>query len=101
MHLLQCSNALDNLFAKKKILVIPYLMGARFDRLMQHGDSVDLKVIANLVNSCAFEKVILNDVHSDTSTVLINNCVNIDNRLLVGEYHISNSILICFNTKRR
>lgn len=95
MHLLQVSNALDNLFAKKKTLVIPYLMAARFDRLMQHGDSVDLVVVANLINSCGFEKVILFDVHSDVSTVLIKNSVNIDNRELVNEYAIPNSIVIC------
>ena len=54
-------------------------MGARFDRLMQKGDSVDLKVIANLINGCGFEKVYLYDVHSDTSTVLIENSINISN----------------------
>ena len=27
IHLLQCSNALDNLFAKKKVLTIPYFNG--------------------------------------------------------------------------
>lgn len=93
--LLQCSNALDNLFADKKILVIPYLMGARFDRLIQKGDSVDLKVIANLINSCGFEKVYLYDVHSDTSTVLINNSVNISNIELVKGYKKEESVLIC------
>src|SRR6478752_3133534 len=64
LQLLECSNALDNVFAKKKELVIPYLMGARFDRLMQPGDSIDLKVIADLINSMQFEKVFLYDVHS-------------------------------------
>ena len=93
--LLQCSNALDNLFAKKKELVIPYLMGARFDRLMQKGDSVDLKVIANLINSCGFEKVYLYDVHSDTSTVLIENSINISNAELVKQYTKEDAILIC------
>lgn len=93
--LLQCSNALDNLFAKKKELVIPYLMGARFDRLMQKGDSVDLKVIANLINGCGFEKVYLYDVHSDTSTVLIENSINISNTELVKQYQKEDAILIC------
>lgn len=93
--LLQCSNALDNLFAKKKELVIPYLMGARFDRLMQKGDSVDLKVIANLINGCGFEKVYLYDVHSDTSTVLIENSINISNADLVKQYQKEDAILIC------
>ena len=93
--LLQCSNALDNMFVKKKELVIPYLMGARFDRLMQTGDSVDLKVIANLINSCKFEKVYLYDVHSDTSTVLIENSINISNAKLVNYYKQQDAILIC------
>lgn len=93
--LLQCSNALDNLFAKKKELVIPYLMGARFDRLMEKGDSVDLKVIAKLINDCRFEKVYLFDVHSDTSTVLIENSINISNAELVKKYQKKDAILIC------
>lgn len=95
IHLLQCSNALGNLFAKKKILSIPYLMGARFDRLMQHGDSIDLKVISDLINSCGFEKVFLYDVHSDTSTMLIKNSVNNTNENLVKKYSQENAVLIC------
>jgi len=95
MHLLQCSNALENLFAKKKVLAIPYLMAARFDRLMQHGDSIDLKVVSDLINSCGFEKVYLFDVHSDTSTMLIKNAVNVSNERLVAEYTKEDAILIC------
>lgn len=95
VHLLQCSNALDNLFAKKKVLAIPYLMGARFDRLMQHGDSIDLKVISDLINMCGFEKVYLYDVHSDTATMLIKNSVNIGNDELVKLYDKENAVLIC------
>jgi len=95
MHLLQCSNALDNLFAKKRVLAIPYLMAARFDRLMQHGDSIDLKVVSDLINSCGFEKVYLFDVHSDTSTMLIKNAVNVSNQRLVSEYTKEDAILIC------
>src|SRR6478752_2326807 len=83
INLLQCANALDNLFAKKKVLRIPYLMGARFDRLMQYGDSVDLQVIASLINSMKFEKVYLYDVHSDVSVGLIKNSVNLTNKPLV------------------
>ena len=95
MQLLQTANALDNLFAKKKILVIPYLMAARFDRLMQYGDSIDLKVVANLINSCGFERVFLFDVHSDVATMLINNAVNITNQQLVEQYKEPDALLIC------
>lgn len=95
LHLLQVSNALDNLFCKKVILRIPYLMGARFDRLMNLGDSIDLKVISDLINSCGFAKVYLYDVHSDTATMLIKNSVNNSNYHLVTEYTTQDSILIC------
>jgi ribose-phosphate pyrophosphokinase len=95
MHLLNTANALENLFARKKILLIPYLMAARSDRVMVPGDSVDLKVVANLINSCGFEKVYLYDVHSDVSTLLINNAINITNKNLVELYGEENAILIC------
>ena len=95
MQLLQTANALNNLFAKKKILVIPYLMAARFDRLMQHGDSIDLKVIADLINSCGFEKVYLFDVHSEVASMLIKNSVSISNKQMVEQYQQTDAILIC------
>ena len=95
MHLLQVSNALDNLFAKKKQLIIPYLMGARFDRLMESGDSVDLRVVADLINSCGFERVWLVDVHSDVALQLIHRSTNITNRFLVEHYTQPNAVLIC------
>lgn len=95
INLLQCSNALDNLFCKKSVLCIPYLMGARFDRLMQEGDSVDLKVFADLINYCGFDKVYLFDVHSDVSLMAINNSMNVSNKFLVDVYNKENSVLIC------
>lgn len=95
INLLQCSNALDNVFAKKKVLAIPYLMGARFDRLMQYGDSIDLKVVSDMINSCGFEKIYLYDVHSDTATMLIKNAINIPNVNLVKKYDKENAVLIC------
>jgi ribose-phosphate pyrophosphokinase len=95
MHLLQTANALDHLKAKKKILMIPYLMGARYDRLMQAGDSFDLEVIAGLINNCGFEKVLLFDVHSEVSLRLIKNSTNINNRQLVEQYDNENAIVIC------
>jgi ribose-phosphate pyrophosphokinase len=95
LQLLETANALDNLFAKKKLLVIPYLMAARYDRLMQHGDSVDLKVVADIINMCGFEKVYLYDVHSDVALLLIKNAVGITNKNLVEQYNMPDAVLIC------
>jgi ribose-phosphate pyrophosphokinase len=95
LQLLETANALDNLFAKKKVLVIPYLMAARYDRLMQTGDSIDLKVVADLVNSCGFAKVYLYDVHSDVALLLIKNAIGITNENLVKAYDMPDAVLIC------
>ncbi|HEX7846492.1 MAG TPA: hypothetical protein VF476_11890 [Chitinophagaceae bacterium] len=95
IQLLETANALKHLDAVKKILTIPYLMAARYDRLMLAGDSFDLEVIANLVNSCDFEKVQVLDVHSEVALQLINNAENINNRFLVEQYDKQEAVLIC------
>jgi ribose-phosphate pyrophosphokinase len=95
VQLLQTANAIENVGARKKNLIIPYLMGARYDRLMIPGDSFDLKVIADLINSMQFEKVYLYDVHSEVSLELIHSSVNITNEALVKSYAKENAILIC------
>jgi ribose-phosphate pyrophosphokinase len=94
VELLSMSNALDGIYAKKSELVIPYLMAARSDRHMIPGDSFDLKVIADLINSCGFDRVYLYDVHSDVSTALIHHSINMSNRDLVNLYTATNSVLI-------
>lgn len=95
IHLLQCADALSSIGAKKMILSIPYLMGARSDRVMQPGDSFDLRVVADIINLCNFDLVRLFDVHSPMALELINNSVNISNALLVDAYNYTNSVLIC------
>jgi ribose-phosphate pyrophosphokinase len=95
MQLLQTANALDHLSAKKKALVIPYLMAARYDRLMLPGDSFDLEVVAGLINSCGFEKVLLWDVHSEVSASLIKNAVNVKNKQMVEQYQQPDAVVVC------
>jgi ribose-phosphate pyrophosphokinase len=98
VHLLQTANALDHLHARKKELVIPWLMAARYDRLMQPGDSFDLEIVAGLINGCGFEKVLLWDAHSEIATRLIHHSVNIKNRQMVEQYDRPGAILICPDT---
>lgn len=90
-----CANALDHAGAQKKALVIPWLMGARYDRLMQPGDSFDLEVVAQLINSMQFEKVILFDVHSEVALQLVHNSVSVPNKEMVEAYQQENAVLIC------
>ena len=35
----------------RKVLEITYMIGARYDRIMNTGDSLDIEVYANLINS--------------------------------------------------
>jgi ribose-phosphate pyrophosphokinase len=95
LQLLQTANALENAFARKAKLVIPYLLGARYDRLMLPGDSIDLKVTADLINLCGFEKVVLFDVHSEVALLLIKNAVGVSNKELVMQYSQPDAVLIC------
>lgn len=95
VQLLQVANALTNSFAQKKVLVIPYLMAARYDRLMVTGDSIDIKVVADMINYCGFEKVILFDPHSEVSALLINNAQVVNNKIMVQQYQKENAVLIC------
>lgn len=76
------------------ILHIPYLMAARFDRVMQPGDSLDIKVIAQVINSLEFSRVYLYDPHSDVSAALINRSRVVTNHQLVAAYTEPNSVLI-------
>jgi ribose-phosphate pyrophosphokinase len=95
MYLLECANAIDNAGGKKSVLTIPYLMAARFDRQMEVGDSVDLKVVADMINYCNFKRVQLFDVHSDVALMAINRSENLSNYMLVDRYRVDNSVLIC------
>lgn len=54
-------------------LVIPCLFGQRSDKRFSKLQSFDLKVIADMINSCNFSSVKIFDPHSDVALALINN----------------------------
>lgn len=96
LELCMLSDCLENVFGRhaKDILHIPYLMGARFDRIMQPGDSFDLKVIAKIINSLNFDTVVLYDPHSDVAPALIERSLVITNERLVKAYTKERAMLI-------
>lgn len=53
-------------------LFMPYLPYARQDRVCNQGESLSVKVIADLINSLEFNLVVCYDLHSDVSGALIN-----------------------------
>jgi len=68
-------------------LYLPYIPYARQDRVMQPGEALSIKVFANLVNALHFDKVIVDDPHSDVSAALINNVRIRDQSILIAEFH--------------
>ena len=94
VQLLLVKNAIKHAGASISSLVIPYLMGARYDRIMQPGDSFDLEVVADLINGLECDSVNLFDVHSPVATALIRNSHNHNNSLLVKAYDQDNAVLI-------
>ena len=63
---------------KSLIASIPYVPYARQDRVCDRGEACGIQVMANLINSCEFDKVYIYDPHSDVTPALINNCVVIE-----------------------
>lgn len=78
------------------ILTITCLIGQRSDRRFNIGESFDLKVIANFINSLNFDRVEILHPHSSISLALINNSVELKNFEYVKEAYlkIGNPILI-------
>lgn len=65
-------------------LFIPCLFGQRSDRRFSEHQSFDLKVIADIINSCNFVGVEVFDPHSDVALALINNSKRLPSDEYVG-----------------
>jgi ribose-phosphate pyrophosphokinase len=55
-------------------LTIPYFPYARQDRVCNEGESLSVKVMADLINNLQCARVTVCDPHSDVTTALLNNC---------------------------
>lgn len=72
--LAQLGNILEQIQVIPELLDIKYLLAARTDRVFELGrQALDLKIVANIVNSLNAEHVRLTDVHSSSATKLIRN----------------------------
>lgn len=91
-------NAIDRIgIPYKRFLNIPYLYGARSDRHMVHGDSCDLKVVAQVINDANFEQVLILDPHSDVAVTLIDRAMARIPTEMYRQYKDANepTVLVC------
>lgn len=66
-------------------LFIPCMFGQRSDRRFSKGQSFDLKLICDVINSCNFSSVTILDPHSDVCMALINRSLKITSLIYVRE----------------
>jgi len=60
-------------------LILPYFPAARQDRVMVPGESLSVKVYADLINNLNLTKVTILDAHSEVAIALLNNCHAVSN----------------------
>ena len=78
-------DALRRMDVKIIDLFIPYFPAARQDRVMITGESLSVKVYADIINGLQFNKVSVFDAHSEVTPALVNNCEVIPNHTFIQE----------------
>ena len=82
--LLIAADALKRTGVQKLNLVLPYFPGARQDRVMTGGESLTVKVYADILNTIGFQKVTIVDPHSEVTSAVLNNVHVISNHAFVA-----------------
>ncbi len=77
--LLLAIDALRRFYVKTINVFIPYFPAARQDRVMVKGESLSVKVYADLLNNLNLNKVTVYDAHSEVTSAVLNNCEVISN----------------------
>ena len=85
MKVLIAKEALERIGYREFNLIIPYLPYARQDKICAKGESLSIKVFANLINSMKFNQVTILDPHSTVSEALIDNCNSISSLLYIAK----------------
>lgn len=67
------------------LLEMPYIVGARQDRPCQVGEPLSAAVYASMLNTAGFNRVLVEDPHSDVSPSLINNVAVVEQHEIVSE----------------
>jgi ribose-phosphate pyrophosphokinase len=78
-------DALRRMDVKIIDLFIPYFPAARQDRVMIKGESLSVKVYADIINGLQLNKVFVFDAHSEVTPALVNNCEVIPNHTFIKE----------------
>jgi ribose-phosphate pyrophosphokinase len=83
--LLIAVDALKRMGIQKFNLVLPYFPAARQDRVMVVGESLSVKVYADIINAQNFQKITVLDPHSEVTPALLNNVQVVSNHAFVSQ----------------
>jgi ribose-phosphate pyrophosphokinase len=76
-------DALKRMGAKNIALFIPYFPAARQDRVMVAGESLSVKVYADIINALKVDKITIFDPHSDVTPAILENCEVLSNHAFI------------------
>lgn len=93
MQLLLAHDAIVRLTGAKIHLIVPYFPYARQDRVCVPGESLAVKVMANLINQLSLDKVTVWDAHSDVTCALLNNATNLTQEALFAQSSVLSELL--------
>ncbi len=83
--LLLAIDALKRMGVEKINTFIPYFPAARQDRVMTPGESLSVKVYADILNAQNLNKITVYDPHSEVTPALLNTCEVITNLNFIKE----------------
>jgi ribose-phosphate pyrophosphokinase len=78
-------DALQRMDAVISKLIIPYFPAARQDRVMVPGESLSVKVYADIINRMGIQKVVVFDPHSEVTPALLDRVVAVPNHAFVAK----------------
>ncbi len=78
-------DALRRMGVKTMELFVPYFPGARQDRVMVPGESLTVKVIADIINALKLNSISIFDPHSDVTPAVLDNCQVFSNHSFITE----------------
>lgn len=77
-------------------LNIPYFPYARQDRVCNVGESLSIKVVADIINSLKFSRVYSQDPHSEVVAAVVDNLIVMDNvcKVKIVVDHLSSDVVL-------
>lgn len=96
MALAQLKSILDGRGIEDIALAMGYVPYARQDRICNEGESLAIKIFADMINLMDFKTVAIFDPHSDVTPALFNRCYVVNKERILDGIAMDTSVFDCF-----